>query len=61
MDAGSTDLGRCAWRLGSAQQHPDCDVALYNEKCVFGLCSHSWHRAPKTHGVSEVIRATKVS
>lgn len=28
-----------------------CDV-IYNKKHVFGLHPHSWHRSPKTLGIS---------
>ena len=30
---------------------PGCDNWIYNKKYVFDLCSHFWHRAPKTFGV----------
>ena len=28
-----------------------CDIEIYSKKCVFGLHSSLWHRAPKTLGV----------
>ena len=28
---------------------------------MFGFCSYSWHRAPKTLGISKMIRAMKMS
>ena len=34
---------------------------IYSKKCIFDFCSYSWHRAPKTLGISEMIRAMKVS
>ena len=30
---------------------PGCDNWIYNKKYVFDLCSHFWHRAPKTFGI----------
>lgn len=30
----------------------DHDVVLYNKKYVFGLQPPSWHRSPKTFGIS---------
>lgn len=37
-----------------------CDTVTYNKKYIFGLCPHSWPRAPKTFGISEVMREIKV-
>ena len=28
------------------------DTVIYNKKYIFGLRPHSWHRAPKTLGIS---------
>lgn len=30
----------------------DCDTVLYNQKYVFGLHPHSWHKASKTLEIS---------
>lgn len=37
------------------------DAVIYNEKFVFGLPPHFWHKAPKILGISSVIRVTKMS
>lgn len=37
------------------------NVMIYNKKCIFGLYTHFWHRAPKALRISSVIRAAKVS
>ena len=29
-----------------------CDIVIYNKKHTFDLCPLSWHRAPKTFGIS---------
>lgn len=34
---------------------------IYKKKYVFGLCSHFWNRAPKSLGISLVIRAINIS
>ena len=41
--------------------HHDLVICLNNKKYIFGLCPRSWHRAPKTLGITEVGRAVKVS
>jgi len=38
-----------------------CDIVMYNKKYVFGLCPCFWERAPKTLGISKVMRGIKVS
>lgn len=30
----------------------ECDIVIYNKKYVFGCHPSSWHRAPKTFGIS---------
>ena len=32
--------------------HSACDTVIYKKKYIFGFVSCSWHRAPKTHGIS---------
>lgn len=35
-------------------------VMIYSKKYMFGLCSHFWHRALKTLGISQIVRVIKV-
>lgn len=37
------------------------DILFYNKKYIFGFPPNFWHRAPKTLGLSEGIKAIKVS
>ena len=32
--------------------NPQGDIVIYNKKDLFGLCPCSWHRVPKTPGIS---------
>lgn len=38
-----------------------CDIVIYTKKYVFGLFPHFWYSTPKTLGISQVVRAIKVS
>lgn len=38
-----------------------CDAVTFKKEYIFGLHPSSWHRAPKTLGISYVMRAIKVS
>ena len=33
-----------------------CDTVIYNNKRIFGLCSGSWHRAPRNPLQFQVLR-----
>ena len=39
----------------------DYDTVIYSKKYLFGLHSYLWHRAPKTLGLSWVLRLLKVT
>ena len=41
--------------------HCDLVICINKKKYMFGLCPRSWHKAPKTLGITEVGRAVKVS
>lgn len=38
-----------------------CDTVTYSKKYMFGLSLHFWPKAPKTIGISLVVRMIKVS
>lgn len=37
------------------------NIVICNTKHIFGLCAHFWQRAPKLFGISQVMRAMKMS
>lgn len=38
----------------------DCEVVIYSEKYISGVCPRVWHRAPEGLRISEMMREIKV-
>ena len=47
--------------LGSSVKEAVRDTLMYSKKYTFGLCSCFCHRAPKTLGISRLIKVIKAS
>ena len=50
---------RVIWVTGHVNDKPICETVIYN-KYISDLCPCCWGRAPKTFGMSYVVRALEV-